>query len=152
MNSHTMDYSNTHSASETPVRSGSPDFENSAAARNPFMSPFSTRPSSTHPNSSAVDLNQQALAHRYFQSRRIKKGEVEKPWLDKKDPREKWVTIIPLIGIFLGLALSGFLIWDGMRTVVNHQYCQIMDEHFAGGLDEKIWTKEVEVGGFGWVA
>jgi hypothetical protein len=34
----------------------------------------------------------------YFRSRRIKKGEVERPWLDKKDPREKWVTAFPIIG------------------------------------------------------
>ena len=113
------------------------------------MSPFSTRPNSTHQNSSAVDLNQRVLQQRYFHSRRIKKGEIEKPWLNKKDPREKWVTIIPIIGIFLGLAISGFLVYDGMRTVVNHQYCQILDESWAGGIDDKVWTKEVQANGYG---
>lgn len=92
---------------------------------------------------------QQAPPQRYFHSRRINKGEIEKPWLEKKDPKEKWVTIIPLIGIFLGLALSGFLIYDGLQTVQNHVYCPVLDENFAGGIDPKVWTKEVEVGGFG---
>lgn len=79
----------------------------------------------------------------------MKKGEVEKPWTKVKDPREKWVTIIPLIGLFVGLAISGFLIWDGLRTVVNHTYCPVLDEDFSKGLDSKIWLKEAEVGGFG---
>ena len=69
--------------------------------------------------------------------------------MDKKDPKEKWVTIIPLVGIFVGLALSGVLIWDGLRSVVNHNYCEILSEDFSNGLNSKIWTKEVEVGGFG---
>lgn len=69
--------------------------------------------------------------------------------MDKKDPKEKWVTIIPLIGIFAGLALSGVLIWDGLRSVVNHNYCQVLNEDFSNGLNSKIWTKEVEVGGYG---
>ena len=150
-----MDYSNTHSASATPARTGSPDISDALPAsdagpgRNPFMSPFSTGPSSTHQGSSAVDINQQVLSQRYFHTRRIKKGEIEKPWLEKKDPREKWVTIIPLIGIFLGLAISGFLIWDGMKSVVNHQYCQILDESWSTGFNDKVWTKEVQAGGYG---
>lgn len=69
--------------------------------------------------------------------------------MDRKDPKEKWVTIIPLVGIFVGLALSGVLIWDGLRSVVNHNYCEILNEDFSNGLNSKIWTKEVEVGGFG---
>lgn len=69
--------------------------------------------------------------------------------MDRKDPKEKWVTIIPLVGIFVGLALSGVLIWDGLRSVVNHNYCEILNEDFSNGLNSKIWTKEVELGGFG---
>lgn len=69
--------------------------------------------------------------------------------MDRKDPKEKWVTIIPLVGIFVGLALSGVLIWDGLRSVVNHNYCEILNEDFSSGLNSKIWTKEVELGGFG---
>lgn len=69
--------------------------------------------------------------------------------MDKKDPKEKWVTIIPLMGIFVGLVISGLLIWDGLRTVVNHTYCPVLDEDFSNGLDSKVWSKEVEVGGFG---
>jgi len=86
---------------------------------------------------------------RYFHSRRIQKGEIERPWLDRKDPKEKWVTIIPLIGIAVGVALSAFLIYDGLKGVSNYKYCPVLDEDFSGGLSSKVWTKRVEVGGYG---
>lgn len=84
----------------------------------------------------------------YFRSRRIKKGELERPWLNQKDPREKWVTIIPIIGFLCGLAVAGLLIWMGLWTVVDHNYCAVLDEDFSSWND-KVWTKEVEVGGYG---
>ena len=87
---------------------------------------------------------------RYFHSRRVKKGEIERPWLNRKDPKEKWVTIIPLLGIAVGLALSGFLIYEGLQTVHHHVYCPVLDDDFSNGLNSKVWTKEVEVGGFGY--
>ena len=70
--------------------------------------------------------------------------------MDKKDPREKWVTIIPIIGIVIGFALAVFLIYDGLQTVVNHTYCSVLDEDWSEGFNDKVWTKEVEVGGFGY--
>ncbi|MCJ1483495.1 hypothetical protein MMC06_003663 [Schaereria dolodes] len=161
-----MDYPNHHnysathttttSASATP-RPGTPEYTpfNDAISPapshrvNPFASPFASRPASTRASSSAVDLHQQGLSQRYFHSRRVRKGEVERPWMDKKDPREKWVTIIPLIGLAVGFALAGFLVYDGMKTVVNHTYCQVLDEDWSGGFNDKVWTKEAEVGGFG---
>lgn len=85
----------------------------------------------------------------YFKSRRIRKDEVEKPWLEKKDPKEKWVSIIPLVALAIGFLLAGLLVYDGIRSVVHHEYCLVLSEDFSGGLNEKIWTKESEVGGFG---
>jgi hypothetical protein len=80
----------------------------------------------------------------------VKKGTVERPWMDKKDPKEKWVTIIPILGLIVGLGISGFLIWDGLRSVVNHVYCPVLIEDFSNGFNSKVWTKEAEVGGFGY--
>ncbi|KAH7122381.1 concanavalin A-like lectin/glucanase domain-containing protein [Dendryphion nanum] len=85
----------------------------------------------------------------YFKSRRVKRGEIERPWMDRKDPKEKWVTILPILGILIGLAICGVLIWDGLRSVSHHNYCQVLDDDFSGGFNDKVWTKEVEVGGFG---
>jgi hypothetical protein len=72
-----------------------------------------------------------------------------KPWLKQKDPKGKWVTILPIIGMILGLGIAGFLVWDGLSSVVRHDYCQILSEDFSNGLDPNIWSKEAEVGGFG---
>ena len=117
------------------------------------VDPFATEPptvaNSLGGSSSAIDVGRVGAAPRYFRSRRVPKGDIERPWLAKKDPREKWVTIIPCIGIFVGLAIASFLVWDGMRTVVNHQYCLILDDDFSNGLNTKIWTREAELGGFG---
>jgi hypothetical protein len=86
---------------------------------------------------------------KWFHSRKVKKGTTPRTWPDKKDPREKWVTILPILGILLGFAASGALIWDGLQTVVTHGYCQILNEDWSHGLDSSVWLKEAEVGGFG---
>lgn len=118
------------------------------ATPNPFLTPYASQdPSRT---TSSVALAQGTVRRRYFHSRRVKKGEVERPWTDVKDPKEKWVTIIPLIGLFVGVAIAGFLVWDGLQAVVNHKYCPVYTSDFPNkGLESDIWTKEAEVGGFG---
>jgi hypothetical protein len=119
---------------------------------NPFASPLNSRPPSTFDLGSAIGSGRyDEKLHRYFRSRRVKKGEVDQPWLKKKDPREKWVTILPLVGIFIGLCISAFLVYDGMRSVVQHNYCQILAEDWINGLNPKVWQQEVQVGGFGYV-
>lgn len=110
------------------------------------LSPVASRPAS----SNASPGPRSAPSQRYFHSRRIRIGEIEKPWLSKKDPKEKWVTIIPIIGLVVGLLAAGALVYDGMKSVVNHTYELVLDEHFTSGtLDPKVWTREVESGGFG---
>ena len=98
---------------------------------------------------SGSDIGRRKLDKRYFHSRRVRKADIERPWLEKKDPREKWLTIIPVVGIVVGLCIAGVLVWDGMRSVINHNYCEILDEDFSNGLDPRIWTLEAELGGFG---
>lgn len=142
----------------TRKRPGTLDFTrmdnvNTIPRPNPFHTPYNSRPGSraapSSPEASSSGVRPAAPGQRYFHSRRVRKGQVEKPWLNKKDPREKWVTIIPLIGIAVGLALAGFLIWDGLRSVVNHKYCSVLDEDWSQGINSKVWTREVELGGYG---
>ncbi|EXJ53599.1 uncharacterized protein A1O5_13166 [Cladophialophora psammophila CBS 110553] len=136
----------------TPL-AGSPDSAIASAGSqqekpvNPFLTPYASGDPSRAASSTA--LPQPILNQKYFRSRRVKKGEVERPWTKVKDPREKWVTIIPLIGLAIGLGLAGLLVWDGLRTVVNHKYCPVYLEDFSNGFNTKVWTKEAEVGGFG---
>ncbi|KAI1334656.1 glycoside hydrolase family 16 protein [Xylariaceae sp. FL0016] len=153
-------------ADSTPARSGTPNTDRNPFAdergeskasyhrpQNPFGTPGVSRPPSSFGSSSALGRalevgNAGTGGQRYFHSRRVKNGEVEKPWLLKKDPKEKWVTILPLIGIIIGLGISGFLVWDGLQSVVKHNYCMVLDDEFTS-FNDQVWTKEVQVGGFG---
>ncbi|KAI5778693.1 concanavalin A-like lectin/glucanase domain-containing protein [Geopyxis carbonaria] len=134
------------SGQATPVGAQFGDSITPVGATTPYAS--SSRDSAPGSTSgfSAPNLN---VPSRFFHSRRVKKGDVPKPWLDNKDPREKWVTIIPCIGILIGVAVCGILIWEGLSSVVNHKYCPVLIEDWSKGFDESIWTREVEVGGFG---
>ena len=69
--------------------------------------------------------------------------------MDKKDPKEKWVTIIPLIGLLLGFGIAGFLVYDGLTSVIHHKYCLVLSDDFSEGINTAVWTQEAEVGGYG---
>lgn len=158
------------SANITPLRPGTPNTDGSRrdpfrdsdgidvaptpqrvnSGLNPFASPTASRPASSYGSSSGNGERNEPL-QRFFHSRRVAKGEVEKPWVGKAHPKEKWVTIFPLLGILVGLGISGFLIYDGLSSVVHHDYCPVLDDDFGGGLNTNIWSKEVEIGGFGYV-
>jgi len=121
----------------------------SSGLGNPFTTPSVSRPPSSFDESSGLGARYEDRSQRYFHSRRVRKGEVEKPWTKQADPKEKWVTILPLIGIFIGLAISGFLVWDGIRSVVQHKYCVVLDEAWGNGIRESVWEREIQLGGFG---
>ncbi|EXJ80993.1 hypothetical protein A1O3_07281 [Capronia epimyces CBS 606.96] len=87
----------------------------------------------------------------YFRSRRIKDRNTDRSWLrPRKDHRQKWLTIIPLIGIILGFCIAGAYIFVGIQNVPVHKYCMVYEDTFSSGdLDLNVWTKEVQVGGYG---
>lgn len=113
---------------------------------NAFSSSLTSRPALSVASSSFAA---RPPPSKYFHSRRVRKGEIEKPWLKKADPKEKWVTIIPLVGLVLGLGIAGFLVYDGLHSVVHHKYCPVLSDDFSEGLNTNIWTQEAQVGGFG---
>lgn len=54
------------------------------------------------------------------------------------------------MGIFIGLALGAYLVYDGWTSIPEHEYCLIYEDDFSSGiLNEDVWTKEAEVGGYG---
>ena len=135
-----------HGRPPAPVVLGSSS--NSGAATPEPATPGLSYPSGLTSRASRISAG--ALPpQKYFHSRRVKKEEIEKPWLEKHDPREKWVTIIPCIGLFFGLVACGALVWEGLGQVVNHTYCEVLNEDFSRGFDPGVWLREVEVGGFG---
>ena len=97
------------------------------------------------------ELHPQPHRRQYFHSRHLSSKEsIDKPWLRDKDPRQKFGWILPVIGLLIGLGVAGFLIYDGLTRVENHEYCSILDENWSSGnVDDNVWLKEREVGGFG---
>jgi hypothetical protein len=127
------------------------DEEKPVFLANPFATPPgsgpNTAPGSRFPSSMA--LHRMAHPPTYFRSRRVQKGEQERPWLTQKDPKEKWVWIIPMIGLLLGLGVCGVQVWAGLQRISKHNYCTVLDEDWSAGFDDNVWTREAEVGGFG---
>lgn len=147
-----FDHSSTSSDPITPPRSESPIHGHEDEIISTPIRPFASTVNSskfTSRNSSALQLSKERESHRYFRSRRVHKEDVQQPWKAKKDPREKWVTIIPLIGLGLGFALAGFMVFNGLQSIVNHQYELVLDEDWSKGVDPAVWQQESNVGGFG---
>lgn len=102
--------------------------------------------------SSNSDADSTSSRSRYFQSRRLRKDDIHRPWLDRKDPRSRWQWILPTVGFGLGMLLCLYETWSGYRSVPNHKYCPVLMEDFSSGvLNTDVWTREVQVGGFGYV-
>ena len=116
------------------------------ADQSEVITPLSVR----SPAVSLASLHQASPRPRYFHSRRIKDPKaIQKPWLEKRDPREKWVTIIPLMGIAVGMGIAALLVYNGISSVINHRYCEVLSEDWSQGFRDDIWTREVELGGYG---
>ena len=53
------------------------------------------------------------------------------------------------MGIVIGLTLSGIMVLDGLQSVVRHRYCLVLSDDFSQGFRSELWTKEMQLGGFG---
>jgi len=115
------------------------------------QNPFATPPASIHGGTTSGFGNSDGAGGKYFRSRRIRKEDGHEPPKFKKDPKEKFLWIIPLCGVLVGLAITGLLIYLQIGHVSSHNYCPVLDDDFSSGvLNPNIWTKEMEVGGFGY--
>lgn len=124
------------------------------APENPFSTPIQSSPGSRSASSTGYASSRGpsgAAERKYFQSRRLPKDD-SKPPKFRRDPGEKWLWIIPVTGFAIGVIVVGVLIYLQIATKPNHKYCPVLDEDFSSGvLNPKIWTKEAEVGGYGYV-
>ncbi|KAK4685148.1 protection of telomeres protein 1, partial [Tremellales sp. Uapishka_1] len=89
-----------------------------------------------------------AQARKPFQSTRLK-GEIYKPWLEKKDPAQRWARWITIGSIILGFAIAGIICWDGYNSVPNlGKICSVLNDDFSNGIDPNTWTREVRLDGY----
>ncbi|KAH8697859.1 putative gram-negative bacteria binding protein [Talaromyces proteolyticus] len=76
-------------------------------------------------------------------------GEYERPWLDDKRLKRTRMNNYIIYGFLVaGLAVSGYINYHATAEVPKHSYCLILDDTFST-LDTSVWTREVQVGGFG---
>lgn len=144
-------------------RKGSSAFQTNRGSEFPFYTAASRRPSSAIDAVAPKDLGRElrpsiVMPERailqpgvYFESRRLKDPSTDLPWLKQKaDPRKKWLSLIPVLGILLGFGLAALNMYMGTRSVPVHNYCMVYEDDFSSGtLNDTVWTKEIQVGGFG---
>ncbi|KAJ3979322.1 concanavalin A-like lectin/glucanase domain-containing protein [Lentinula detonsa] len=144
---------------------------NSFTFRAPFLSPAS-RPSSnvannawtpptysqTRPSSPTASSTALAFPHRAkqpFQSTLLleKIPKEDKPWLAKPPSRHRVSYWLTLLGVFLGLAGAALLCFfelQSLNLLDESNLCTVFfDDFTSGSLDTSIWSRTVELGGFG---
>ncbi|KAF7571163.1 Glycoside hydrolase family 16 protein [Pyrenophora tritici-repentis] len=84
----------------------------------------------------------------YFKSRRVRAEDVQMPWLDEVCRRTQIKNGIVIVGFILGVMACGLVVWHSMRDVGFYHYCEAYHDNFTSWNDS-VWTKEVELGGFG---
>lgn len=141
--------------------------------RAPFLSPASRptsslwSPPSNHNLLNAVSPNESAtaLAASFVKSKAplpstrltAPLSESEKPWIKESESRSRAAWWVTLACWCLGLVGAAILCWTGItdvkaRMINQSSLCLVMDENWSGGLDPTRWTKDVELGGFGFVS
>lgn len=77
----------------------------------------------------------------------------DKPWLANRQPRERLSAFLTYFCILLGLAGAALLCFfdlQGLQLLDESKLCVVFEDDFnSGSLDTSIWTRTIELGGFG---
>ncbi|KAI5363829.1 putative glycoside hydrolase family 16, concanavalin A-like lectin/glucanase domain superfamily [Septoria linicola] len=101
------------------------------------------------------EVDPRGLSNRYFRSRRVRKDQMESPKSlrnhKKKSIFQRQSWLIPCLGIFVGVGITGVLIYLGLQDQKHAgKFCPVFMEDFSSGeLSPNIWTAEQQVGGYG---
>ncbi|KAI0339324.1 concanavalin A-like lectin/glucanase [Trametopsis cervina] len=103
------------------------------------LSPYSHHPKRTRALMPSTRLEQ-------------KLSKEDKPWLTKKNGRERaswWLTLaFMLLGVG-GAAIVCFFGWTGVRQLKDDELCLIMEDNFNSLDMTNTWGADIELGGFG---
>lgn len=160
------------SATAGSAHSSIPRTTSNHSFRTPFLSPAS-RPTSSlwsppnynqqlvslqtgstpNDSSSALPLKSRAPLPSTRLHQKLEKS--DKPWLQEPDRGARLSWWITFSCIILGIAGAGALCYLGateVKKLDNSQLCLVLNENFDGGsLDDSVWSRDVELGGFGYV-
>jgi hypothetical protein len=76
----------------------------------------------------------------------------DKPWLDRKQKRERASWWLTLLCMFLGVAgavIICFFGWTGVRQLKDEDLCLVFSDDFSSLDLQNSWSKDIELGGFG---
>lgn len=59
------------------------------------------------------------------------------------------MSAIPLVGLVLGLIIVAIYAYTGYASFDTIEMCEYWEDDFSAGLDTSIWTREVQLDGFG---
>lgn len=109
---------------------------------------YSDGPTIGFPTTSAIFNLKSSRYSRPFRSRIVECQ--DRPIHVKKDltPSERTSLWIPRLGFIAGLLILFGYTYTGWTAWETNKYCLIMEDNFQT-FNESIWTREIEVGGFG---
>ncbi|KAI0763979.1 concanavalin A-like lectin/glucanase [Trametes elegans] len=133
--------------------------------RAPFLSPAS-RPSSslwsppsypypfppTGTNSSFTALPRKTKPPMPSSRLTQKLSKDDKPWLKKRDCRERasyWLTVVAMFLGIAGAAVLCFFGYNSVELLKDSDLCLVLDENFDTLDLDNTWKRDVELGGFG---
>lgn len=77
----------------------------------------------------------------------------DKPWLAVRPPNERLSRFLTYFFMFLGLAGAALICFIDLRDLQlldESKLCTVFEDDFSSGsLDTSIWTRTIELGGFG---
>ena len=82
-----------------------------------------------------------------------KLSDEDKPWIKEKESRVRWSWWLTFLMCWIGVGCSGIVIyfgWTGVHQILDSDLCLVLDDEFnSGSLDTSVWTRDIELGGFG---
>ena len=78
---------------------------------------------------------------------------LQDPWIKEKESRVRWSWWLTFLMCWIGVGCSGIVIyfgWTGVHQILDSDLCLVLDDEFnSGSLDTSVWTRDIELGGFG---
>ncbi|KAI9898346.1 hypothetical protein N3K66_006706 [Trichothecium roseum] len=146
-NAHHHHHHHHHQTSSTSTSSSRPSPQQQATTTVPtprISVEDASSSSSQHLPPSSVDSS----PRRRFKSYRLRAA-YEKPWL--RDPNvgsTRWNDLVVCVFVLLGLLGAGGIAFATVWPYRSGDYCLIYEDDFAT-LDPDVWTREVQLDGFG---
>lgn len=108
-------------------------------------------PSSSSPVPPYTKKSKSLMPSNRLESKLVKE---DKPWMSERDGRARWSWWLTLLCFFIGVGAAGVVVyfgWSGVKFLKDGDMCMVLNEGFDSLDLDNTWTRDVELGGFGYV-